>query len=264
MVFGGSDVNIIIRARDMFSRTFTKAKIGLESFKKSAMGLGMVGIGIGMFGVKASEAANKVEKGFRNINSIMPGTYNSQKILGKEVKKNTLLLGDMGDETTVLEGYYQTMSAGWIKSADTLNVMNAATKAAVAGQVKLPDVILLISKTLHSYGMSTKEATKVTDIFQATVNTGITTWPELAHSFPLIAGTAASMKIPIREAAGTLAFLTKTMGNTDEATTALNSVMAGFTTPSKGMIAAVKKIGYTSAIAMVQQNGLGEIGRAHV
>jgi|GEM_PF-4957907 len=256
--FGGNTVTILITAVDQASATLNRTKASLASFQTKGLAAGAAGLAIGYGLVKAGKAAAVVEKGFRDINSIMPKGFDAQKTFGDQVQKNTIALGDMGNESTVLTGYYQTMSSGFTDAADATNVMNASVKAAVAGQAQLPDVILLLSKTLHSYGLSTQDATKVTDIFQATVNTGITTWPQLAHAFPTVAGSAAAAKIPLQETAGTLAMLTKTMGNTDEATTALNSIILAFLKPSSDMKKAVEELGYSSAASMLQQNGLAK------
>ena len=258
MGFGENVVQIVINARDQFSATFQKAKIGLKNCRASMIAAGVGGalLAAGMF--KAVKSANEVETGFAKVNTLLDKGQDSQKIFGDYVKKSNITLGNQGDQLDVLNGLYQTISAGITDVTDAQKVMDAAIKSTVGGSAEQGDVINALTKTMAAYGMGAEDAARITDIFAGTVKAGQTTMGELASAFPNIAGLAGEAGISLEETAGTLAGLTKFLGSTDEASTALGQTIISFLKPQTEMEEAMKSLGYESGAAMLKELGLNE------
>jgi len=250
---GGATVSIIIRAIDQFSGVFAKVNKGLALAGAAAVAAGAA-IASGM--VTAGKAAAEVETSFAKVNTLLDKGQDAQELYGDYVAKTNVILGNQGDQLSVLEGLYQVQSAGITDVAESQTFMTAATKAAVGGSAELSTVILAGTKALTAFGMSVDDTEKVMDMFAGTVKAGQTTMSELANAFPNVAGMAAQAGVSIQETLGTFAGLTKVLASSDETATALSATIRGFIKPSESMQKAVNELGYESATAMIKTLGL--------
>ncbi len=256
MAFGQNVVNIVINAQDRFSATFAKAKKGIGDFRKSALGMGIAGGLMAMGLTKAVEASNKVETGFAKVQTLMETGQNAQKTFGEFVKKTNIVLGDQGDQVSVLNGLYQTISAGITNTADAEKFMGLAAKTAVGGHAQLSNVIEAGTKTMAAFGIKMKDAKKTFDGFSATVKAGQTTMEQLAQAFPTVAGTAGAMGAKLNETEGVFAALTKVMASPENAAVALNAIFTKLISPTEDMKVAIKKLGYENGKAMIKTLGI--------
>jgi len=261
---GGAVVNIIIRGVDRFSNTFKKASAGMSGLKKFAGGatLALAGLTaaatatVGVIGVKSVKAFQDAERAYANVNTLLEEGQNSQELFGDAVKKLNVQMGDQGDQLDVLDGLYQTISAGITDTAEATEFMTAATKASVGGSAELSTVILAGTKAMAAFGDEAGTAEDVFDKFAATVKAGQTTMGELASAFPQVSGLAAEMGISIDETLGTFAGLTKILGDSNEVATSLRASMTALLKPSEALKETVKGLGFESATTMVRQKGL--------
>lgn len=67
VAFGQNVVEIVIRARDRFSKTFSKARLSMESFRKSALGMAAVGTVIAIGFAKAIKTSIDFESAFTGV-----------------------------------------------------------------------------------------------------------------------------------------------------------------------------------------------------
>jgi len=256
MVLGGNAVEIIISAKDKFSTVFNKAKTSLSNFRTAAIVAGGVSVVLAKGMMGAVKSANEVETGFARVNTLLDEGQDAQKIFAEYVKDSNVKLGNQGDQLDVLDGLYQTISAGITDVADAQLVMDAAIVSSVGGMADQEQVINALTKTMAAYDMGAEDAAKITDIFAGTVKAGQTTMGELAVAFPEVATMAGQMGISLEEAAGTFAGLTKFMSSSAETGTSLSQIMMSFLKPTDAMKDAVKILGYESAASMVEQEGL--------
>lgn len=257
-ITGGATVNIVIRAVDQFSQTFKKAGLGLAGFAKAGVIAGAVGAAIAGGMALAVTKAAKVETGFAKVNTLLEEGQSAQQIYGKFVKETNVLMGNQGDQLDVLSGLYQTISAGVTDTAEAQEFMNRATIAAVGGSAELSQVILAGTKAIAGFGLEVSDTERVMDVFAGAVKAGQTTMGELASAFPTIAGLAGEAGITLEETAGTLAGLTKFLGSTDEASTALGQTIISLLKPMPDMEEAIKAAGYESGILMLKDLGLNK------
>ena len=260
LLAGGAGVSIIISGIDKFSNVFKKAGVGMKALggvmKTVGTGAVIVGAAVAGIGIAAAKSAAKVETGFAKVNTLLDEGQNATDLFGDSVKRLNVTLGNQGDQLTVLDGLYQTISAGITDTADAEKFLESATRAAVGGSAQLPIVIEAGTKAIAAFGLSVNDSDKVFDIFAATVKAGQTTMEQLAGAFPRVSGSAGELGITLEETAGVFAGLTKVMKSPEEAATSLNAVMTGLVKPSTDLKNTLKDMGYESSKTALDSLGL--------
>ncbi len=255
MVFGNV-VEVIVRAKDQFSRTFNRAKLSMQNFRKAALGAAAVGGALAFALAKTVIVAAKIEVGFSKVNTLLEEGQDAQELFADFVAKTNVAMGNQGDQLAVLDGLYQTISAGISDTAEAQEFLTLAVRAAVGGSAELSSVIEAGTKTMTSFGLGIENAERVFDIFAATVKAGQTTMGELARAFPIVAGTAGAMGATLEETAGILAGLTKVFKTPEQAAEKLRATFVSFQAPSKLMNETIEQLGFASGEAMIRQLGL--------
>jgi len=254
---GGAVVSIVINGVDSFSKTFTKAGIGLKGLAATAGVAGIaVAAGIAVIGVQSVKTFAKVETGFAQVNTLLGEGEDSYELYGDAIRKVSNEMGLQGGEVAALSGLYQTISAGITDTAEAEEFLLAASTAAVGGSAELSSVINVGTKTMAAFGDEAGSATDVMDTFAAAVVAGQTTMPELANAFPKVAGLAAEMGMSLDETAGAFAGLTKIMGNSDVTATGMKATLTQLLKPQADLQAGLESIGFASGKAAIEELGL--------
>lgn len=138
-----------------------------------------------------------------------------------------------GESTESLaRGLYDIVSAG-IAASDALQVLEASTKAAKAGLSTTGIAADAITTIINSYQLSASEATRVSDLFFATIKRGKTTFGQLAPTIGQIAALAASAGLSLEEMSAALATMTRAGLQTEIAISALKAIVSTFLDPQK-------------------------------
>ncbi len=210
---------------------------------------------------KASvEAAATFEKSLSNIETLLDGDAAARKKRMAEIGKEAIRISNITGKSTadITEGIYQVISA-FGDEADSMKIAEIAAKAGVAGNASTIEAINLLSAVTKGYGDTSAEAnSKAADLAFMTVKLGQTTFPELAAAMGKVIPIASALGVTQEELFGAFATATGPLGATAEVATQLKAVAAAFLTPSKQLSAAVKKLGYDSEQAMIQELGLRE------
>lgn len=106
--FGQNVIQVVIRAKDEFSRALTKAQTGLQSFKKAALGMGIVGGVIGLGLKDATSAAVDAQETFSKFEVVFKDVGKASEVVAKDLRDNyglasstsKKLLSDTGDLLT--------------------------------------------------------------------------------------------------------------------------------------------------------------------
>lgn len=201
------------------------------------------------------EAAGAFEKQMSNVATLLDGDVKKRVAeLGDEVLAVSNKTGAATDD--LAEGLYNVISA-FGDSADSINIMETAAKAAVAGNATTTDSINLLSAVMKGYGDTSAEmADKVADMAFQTVKLGQTTFPELAASMGKVIPVANAMGVQVEELFGYMATFTGVTGSAPEVVTQLKGVLAGFMKPGKEMAARMEALGFASGDAMIKARGL--------
>jgi TP901 family phage tail tape measure protein len=210
------------------------------------------------YGTQAVKQAASYQKQLSNISTVLDGSTEAVqsrlKVMSKEliaVSNNTgASLEDIAD------GTYQVVQA-FGDSADAAKQVEIAAKIAKAGNATTAESVKLLAGVTRAYGdTSLKAQQKVADLAFLTANYGETTIPELAASLGDVIPVAVALGVEQEQIMGAMATLTGVTGNTAEVTTQLKATMTEFLSPSEKMAKAVKGLGYSSAAAMLESEGL--------
>lgn len=233
---------------------------GISTFAKtSAATLAGVTTAVAGATVACGKQAADVEKAMAQTRTLLTGTADETKARTAELTQDVMNISRVTGRvsTEIAAGSYQVISA-FQDTADTASILETATKAAIAGQAETVDTVNALAAVTKAYGdTSARAVTHVSDLSFETIRLGQTTMPELANGIQKASGSAAALHVSQEELYAGFATLTGVIGNTDTVGTALNTLYTKMLKPSKALSAAVEKLGYKSAYAMVQQEGLG-------
>lgn len=233
---------------------------GVSTFAKTSAAA-LVGVTAAAVGVAATcgKQAADVEKAMAQTRTLLTGTADETKARTAELTQDVMNISRVTGRvsTEIAAGSYQVISA-FQDTADTASILETATKAAIAGQAETVDTVNALAAVTKAYGdTSARAVTHVSDLSFETIRLGQTTMPELANGIQKASGSAATLHVSQEELYAGFATLTGVIGNTDTVGTALNTLYTKMLKPSKALSKAVESLGYKSAYAMVQQEGLG-------
>ena len=204
-------------------------------------------------GLASTKMAMDLNKNMANVGTLIPGQGDRLLKFKGQIQDMAKSSGMATD--SLADGLYQTISALGDMN-DPIAQLNEASKAARAGGATTKDAIDLLAMVTKNYGDTSSEAIKkVSDLSFTAVKLGVTTFPELAASMGSVAGAAKTLGVSQEELFASYATLTGVTGNTSEVSTQLSAIMGGMIKPTKGMSKLMKKLGYESAAAMIQEEG---------
>ena len=233
---------------------------GVSTFAKTSAAA-LVGVTTAVVGVATTcgKQAADVEKAMAQTRTLLTGTADKTQARTAELTQDVMNISRVTGRvsTEIAAGSYQVISA-FQDTADTASILETATKAAIAGQAETVDTVNALAAVTKAYGdTSARAVTHVSDLSFETIRLGQTTMPELANGIQKASGSAATLHVSQEELYAGFATLTGVIGNTDTVGTALNTLYTKMLKPSKALSKAVESLGYKSAYAMVQQEGLG-------
>ena len=233
---------------------------GVSTFAKTSAAA-LVGVTAAVVGVAATcgKQAADVEKAMAQTRTLLTDTADETKARTAELTQDVMNISRVTGRvsTEIAAGSYQVISA-FQDTADTASILETATKAAIAGQAETVDTVNALAAVTKAYGdTSARAVTHVSDLSFETIRLGQTTMPELANGIQKASGSAAALHVSQEELYAGFATLTGVIGNTDTVGTALNTLYTKMLKPSTALSKAVESLGYKSAYAMVQQEGLG-------
>lgn len=233
---------------------------GVSTFAKTSAAA-LVGVTTAVVGVATTcgKQAADVEKAMAQTRTLLTGTADKTQARTAELTQDVMNISRVTGRvsTEIAAGSYQVISA-FQDTADTASILETATKAAIAGRAETVDTVNALAAVTKAYGdTSARAVTHVSDLSFETIRLGQTTMPELANGIQKASGSAAALHVSQEELYAGFATLTGVIGNTDTVGTALNTLYTKMLKPSKALSKAVESLGYKSAYAMVQQEGLG-------
>ena len=227
-----NEVSIIIRAKNLASKTIGFVRSGLSKLSGAARKMGAYaqhGFRLFRNGAMAAGAALagllKIGNDFRQqmamVNTMLPAGATQMRSFTKEVIRLSAELGLAKD--TLANGLYQTLSAG-IPADNAIEFLTVAAKAAVAGVTDVATAVDGLTTVINAYGIDAKHASIVSDIMFAIVRDGKITFGELAANIAKVAPIAKVAGLTLRQLGATIAALVK-VEKPDRAMTALTAAM---------------------------------------
>ena len=164
----------------------------------------------------------------------------------------------LGDATSLMKGYYQTISAGVTDPVKALDLLTTAAKAAKAAHVDQSEVIKALTKMMAGFEGQIRSTEEAADLLFATEKLGQTTVQELVPIIGDISKASKEAGVNQFEMAAALALSTQPAGRTSDAATQYKSILMGLLRPNEELTKLIEGQGYASSIAMVQQLGFAD------
>lgn len=222
---------------------------------------GMATVSATSIGVMVNEAM-RVETAYGDVNTMLSKGQDAASIFGSTVEELSTEYAAHGGQVEVIQGLYQTLSAGITDTADAAYVMEQAMKVARAGGADTATAVDALTTIINGYGMKAEEAARLSDILFKTVQTGKTTFPELASAIGNIIPISSSMGVAIEDVAAGVATLTKQGQTTSESVNNMRQALVTLQTPTTKMEEAFAALGYESGQAMLEALGFAGTLRA--
>jgi TP901 family phage tail tape measure protein len=237
-------LNFVLRAQDEATavmRGFGGTISNVAAAAKVAIaGIGLAAMGVGVAAVKMAEDFDVPMRKVLALTGISANEF-------EKYKKQVLDLSTVVPKSAVdlANGLYYVVSAGF-EGSDAMKILEYSAKGATAGLTSTKIVADAVTSTLNAYKMTGADAARVTDILSAAVLAGKTEFGDFAGSLGRVLPIAAASGISFEQIAASMATMTRTGLNADEAATALRGTIAALEKPGHAARQALAEIGYTA------------------
>ncbi len=197
--------------------------------------------------------ARDFSKSIAEVNSILP---KNTKLTQDQIKAFIELSSQFGKSSQQeAKAFYEIVSGGVENTATAFKILRQANEAAAAGLTDVNVAAKVLTSTFNAFAQQGTTVNQITDsLFQA-VKDGQTTFEELSSTLGRVAPVAASVGISIDEVAGSIAFLTKSGIQTDQAITGLRSTISSVIKPSKEAADEANRLGIAFSASAIKQAG---------
>lgn len=211
-----------------FGEVMTGALRAVGQFAVNAlMQAGQAVIG---FVTGSEEAAKKYQKTMSEIVGLTGTSAEAVGQLSEEVLKLGPAVGKGPQELG--DALYYVLSSG-IDAAHAMDVVEASAKAAAAGLGETQTVADLVTSVMNAYGQANVSAAHATDILTQAVKDGKGEPDAYAQALGRVLPIASAAGISFEQVAASIATMTRTGLDANEATTALRGIIGSLEAPVK-------------------------------
>lgn len=206
MVLGlGNTVEIVIRAKDQFSKAFTKAQLSMQSFRKAALGMGVVTAVLAGGMVSAVKSSMALEDAMVNVRKTTGLSADSIEGLRQEFidLSQTIPL-------SVVELAEIGAVAGQLGIQGTENIKiftTTVSKMAIATELSAEDAALALAKISNAFQLPISESEKLGSAINELSNISAASSSEIVEAMKKAAGSAATLGLSAKNVAGMTAAL---------------------------------------------------------
>ncbi len=227
-------IEILINAKENAGPAFDslKGKVGdlIKNKALLATAAAAAGAAIAAMAIKSVkaynqsiDAAGKYQEKILEVMTLTGGNSQEAAKLSGELQKLAVKYGQV--DKVMAQAQYNIVSAGFGDVADSMTIMEVASKAAIGGVTDVNTAVKVITQTLNAYGQGAEKAEEIAGTLFATVKGGVTTFSELSANLGAVTGTAATAGISFEEVSAAMALMTKNGANTSESANALNALI---------------------------------------
>lgn len=247
------------RAVFKLSDAFSSASDELSRIKSSFIGNLGANVVTGAFNTlkgaigETITQAREFSRSIAEVNSVLP---RNTKLTEDQVKAFIALSSQYGKTAqSEAKAFYEIISGGVEDTATAFKILRQANEAATAGLTDVNVAAKVLTSTFNAFAQQGTSVTQITDsLFQA-VKDGQTTFEQLSGTLGRVSPLAASVGVRIDEVAGSIAFLTKSGIETDQAITGLRAVLASIVKPSKEAADEANRLGIAFNATAIRQAG---------
>jgi TP901 family phage tail tape measure protein len=235
-----------------FDKLRSKAHSALEAIRKNWLAVGAAITAAYMAIKKFISTFASFEERMAEVSTLVDTSTVNMQGLTNAVLSLSMKAPQSAEE--LARALYQIISAG-VDASEAMIVLEASSKAAVAG---LSDVMIAAdvgTTILNAYGMQVQEINRVFDVLFMGIKLGKTTFAELASTLGRVVTMAATAKISFEEVIAAITQMTKVGLSTDEAVTSLRQAIVSLVSPTDQARKAMKELGiqYTDFMDTLKQ-----------
>ena len=197
----------------------------------------------------------ELERQFANISTLMDGKL-SQSV------KNTIkdLAKLYGRESiTLAKGYYDIVSAGITDQTKALDVLNSATKLAVAGYSNVKTTTSALLTVMEAYKDTNLSTTEAIDGMLGVIKFGRTTMDDFAGSVGRVLKLGSQAGVTFQEVTAMLSEMTKSGIETTEVVTQIRGVFASLVKVTPKQQKELQKLGIEWSVSAVKAKGFARV-----
>lgn len=153
------------------------------------------------------------------------------------------------------KGLYDILSAAF-DAQESINLLNTATKASIAGLSTVRDSVDIFTTILNSYGMAVEEAAQVSDYLFQSVIRGKFQFEELSSALQYVVPIAAQAGISIKELMAALSTATRHGLRLDMTSRGLALAIQNIINPTEGARKAAEQYGIDMSALGLRAEGL--------
>lgn len=231
------------KSLDDANKSARNASQGFRDLRRQLLtiaGIGGVLIALKRIGQASVQMARDFQISMSRIEGLVGHSRRQVQAWSKELLELGPKIGTAPNE--LAEGLYFVTSSG-IDASKAIEVLTASAKAAVAGLGTTKDVADAVTSAVNAYADQNLTAAQATDVLTAAVKFGKIEANELAAVMGQLLPTAAALDIGFDKIAGTMAVLSLTGTNAEEAATQINNVMTAMLSISPKVIEALALVG---------------------
>jgi len=243
------------KVRDIFSQINVEFKRVKESFIGN-LGASAVTNAFSLLRSAIGETVTQTReysKAIAEVNSILP---RNQKLTEDQIQTFIKLSSLYGKNAqSEAKAFYEIVSGGVEDTATAFKILRQANEAATAGLTDVNVAAKVLTSTFNAFAQQGTTVNQITDsLFQA-VKDGQTTFSELSNTLGRVAPIAASVGVRIDEVAGSIAFLTKSGIQTDQAVTGLRTTLSAIIKPTSEAADEARRLGISFGSDAIKQAG---------
>lgn len=199
------------------------------------------------------DQAREFSRAIAEVNSILP---KNTKLTKDQTEAFIQLSSAYGKSAqSEAKAFYEIVSGGVEDTATAFKILRQANEASVAGLTDVNVAAKVLTSTFNAFAQQGTTVTQITDALFQAVKDGQTTFNELSGTLGRVSPIAASVGVNINEVAGSIAFLTKSGIQTDQAITGLRATLSSIIKPSKEAADEANRLGISFNAAAVQKAG---------
>ncbi len=220
--------------------TSKQTNAAMQSLKQMAV----VGFGALVTGATAAvKSAGELQTSMTSIAALTDTPRSAIQGLTKDVIAMSREMPISAQE--LAKGLYYISSSGF-KGAQAIDVLRSSAKAAAAGLGETKTIADAVTSALNAYGLAGSDAGRITDILTQAVREGKGEPDQLAGALGRVLPIAAAAGVSMEQVAASMATMTLTGLNADEAATALRGTIGALLAPSKEAKDALLGLGFST------------------
>jgi len=228
-----ADVDVNVDTSEIAAAESRIARLSANSKLSSSMGGGFGAIiggpalgalAAGGIGYGLVKGASDLDTNIRKIGTVYGDFADKDlKNVRSQVIKTSKQIGISTDELS--QAIYDALSSG-IPKENVFDFVKTASKTAIAGSTDLASVTRVLTGTVNAYAGMNLKAADASDILTKAVNIGVFEMSDLVQQMADITPIASAMRVPLSDATGWLAKLTKNGTPVAQAATQIKQAMA--------------------------------------